>query len=185
LRSRLGYSDSVNKGLILKDTLKNSPHMTTMANIGKSHIHIEYGSPGVKNRPIWGQLVPYDQVWVTGANKETTINFSKNVHVYGRLVAAGTYSFYTIPGKDKWIAIFRNQDSPQPNSDYSDKKNEIRFALIPERTNETVQRLRYSVVRNSDSSGSIDMEWDIIKISLPISSASIKAQRDKSVLSAE
>jgi len=70
-----GYADSVNAGLILEDTLKGSPERTVMANMGKTHIHITYHSPGIRGREIWDKLVPYNKVWVTGAHMATTINF--------------------------------------------------------------------------------------------------------------
>ncbi|WP_315823234.1 DUF2911 domain-containing protein [Paraflavitalea speifideaquila] len=74
---KMDYADSVNTGLIPKDTLKGSPARMAMANIGKSYIRIEYHAPGTKDRVIWGGLVPYGTVWVTGAHSATTINFQR------------------------------------------------------------------------------------------------------------
>src|SRR5688572_27386481 len=67
------YADSVNAGIILKDTLKGSPRRFVMDFIGSNHVHVDYGSPGVKGRTIWGGLVAYDEVWATGAHHATSI----------------------------------------------------------------------------------------------------------------
>ena len=85
-----GYADSVNAGLIAQDTMKKSPHRIAMANIGDAHVHIEYGSPGVRGRTIWGGLVAYDQVWAAGAHNATKISFSKAVKIGTTKVEAGT-----------------------------------------------------------------------------------------------
>ena len=69
------YSDSVNSGIITEDTLKGSPHRTAMATVNGTHVHIEYNSPGVKGRSIWGGLVAYDKVWATGAHNATSVQF--------------------------------------------------------------------------------------------------------------
>jgi hypothetical protein len=67
------YADSVNEGIIITDTLKSSPRRAAMATIKGCHIHIDYSSPGVKGRSIWGGLVAYDQVWAAGAHTATKL----------------------------------------------------------------------------------------------------------------
>jgi hypothetical protein len=162
------YADSINNGDLAQDTLKGSPERTAMANIGKSHIHIEYSSPGVKGRVVWGGLVPYDVVWVTGAHQATTINFSKDVTILGKPVKAGIYAFFTIPGKDHWVAILNSRYDQHLADDYNQQEDVARFNIEPIHTDRSVQRLTYSVVQESDTSGHISMEWEKIKIILPV-----------------
>src|SRR3954465_421013 len=69
-----------------------SPAAKTMQRVGLTDITVEYSSPGVKNRKVWGELVPFDKVWRTGANQATKITFSKDVTFGGKPVPAGTYS---------------------------------------------------------------------------------------------
>ena len=76
-----------------------SPSATVSQSIGLSNVTISFCRPGVKGRVIWGGLVPYDQVWRTGANEATTIAFSTDVAIEGNKLAAGTYGLFTIPGK--------------------------------------------------------------------------------------
>jgi len=83
-----------------------SPAATIVQTIGLTDITIKYHTPGVKNRPIWGNLVPYNQVWRTGANEATLITFSDPVVINGEEVEAGTYSLYTLPeSTDSWWLI--------------------------------------------------------------------------------
>ncbi|MEM6697247.1 MAG: DUF2911 domain-containing protein, partial [Bacteroidota bacterium] len=79
-----------------------SPRKEMTATIGEAEVTINYGSPSVRGRTIWGDLEPYDEVWRTGANKATTISFSKDVKVQGKDLAAGTYALFTIPREGDW-----------------------------------------------------------------------------------
>src|SRR5512134_2501645 len=73
-----------------------------MQTVGLTDVTIVYSRPGVKGRVIWGDLVPYDKVWRTGANEATSISFSADVKINGKPLAAGTYSVHTIPMKNEW-----------------------------------------------------------------------------------
>src|SRR5688500_18123467 len=79
-----------------------SPQASVSQTIGTTKIAVDYHRPGVKNRNIWGGLVPYDKTWRMGANEATTITFSDPVKVEGTEVPAGKYGFFAIPGENKW-----------------------------------------------------------------------------------
>src|SRR5262245_14543148 len=87
---------------------KASPPATATGKAGGANIVINYSSPGVKNRKIWGELVPYDKVWRAGANEATVISFDKDVKVEGKALPAGKYSLYAIPGEKEWTIIFNS-----------------------------------------------------------------------------
>ena len=88
-----------------------SPKAVIKQTIGLTDITINYHSPGVKGRAIWGNLVPYGQVWRCGANEATLISFTDDVKINGEPLAAGTYSLYTLPeSANKWLVIF-NRDT--------------------------------------------------------------------------
>src|ERR1700722_737321 len=76
-----------------------SPAASVKQVFGLTDVSIDYSSPAVKGRAIWGSLVPYDSVWRTGANAATVINFSTGVTISGAKVKAGKYALFTIPGK--------------------------------------------------------------------------------------
>ncbi len=164
--SNNNYCDSVNNGLITSDTLKGSPHRTAMATVNGTHVHIEYSSPGVKGREIWGGLVAYDKVWVTGAHKATSIQFSKDVTINGKKIPAGQYAFFTIPGKEKWTVILNSRIEQHLADEYNEKEDIVRVEVKPEE-NKMVQRLTYTVGVTNGPSGEIVMQWEKITIRLP------------------
>src|SRR5689334_20523899 len=83
-----------------------SQKSSLMQTIGLTDVTITYSRPGVKGRKIFGGLVPYGQVWRTGANEATTIAFSDDVSIDGQPLAKGTYSLYTVPNENEWTIIF-------------------------------------------------------------------------------
>lgn len=160
------YCDSVNNGLIVDDTLKGSPRRTSGNTINSNHVAIEYNSPGVKGRVIWGGLVPYDKVWVTGAHNATSIQFSKEVDIGGRRIPAGKYAFFTIPGKKKWIVILNKRYDQHLADEYSEREDVLRVNAKPE-GHEMTPRLTFQVNKVSDKSGEIVLDWEKIRISIP------------------
>jgi len=86
-----------------------SPPETASGMVSGSNITINYSSPAVKGRKIWGELVPYDKVWRAGANEATIFETSKDIKVEGKELKAGKYSLYTIPGEKEWVFIFNSK----------------------------------------------------------------------------
>ena len=145
-----------------------SPRTTAMANIGAAHVHIDYSSPGVRGRTIWGGLVAYDQVWVTGAHKATSINFNKNVKINGQIVPAGTYGFFTIPGKEEWTVILNKNHEQHLADDYDEGLDVLRLKVAPEQLSELVEALTYEVTPTKDDKGTISVVWEYKKVSFDI-----------------
>lgn len=83
-----------------------SPSAKVEQQVGLTDVSLNYARPGMKDRIIFGNLVPYAERWRTGANKNTTISFSTNVSINGKELPKGTYAVYTIPQKDSWEVIF-------------------------------------------------------------------------------
>jgi hypothetical protein len=84
----------------------SSPKSTVFQTVGLTEISVEFSRPSVKNRNIFGSLVPYDKIWRTGADESTKISFSDDVLINSATIKAGTYSLYTIPNKNYWDIIF-------------------------------------------------------------------------------
>ncbi|SIR00947.1 MULTISPECIES: DUF2911 domain-containing protein [Pontibacter] len=137
-----------------------SPPATASGKIGDALVTIEYSSPAVKNRKVWGELVPYGKVWRAGANEATTIEFSRDVLVEGRHLAKGKYSLYTIPGENQWTVIF-NKATGQWGTEYDERQDALRVNVKPRNTMAMHERLSYHVVRNG-----ILMRWE--KLELPV-----------------
>lgn len=145
-----------------------SPRTSAMANIGDVHVHIDYSSPGVRGRTIWGGLVAYDQVWVTGAHKATSINFNKDVRIDEQIVPAGTYGFFTIPGKEKWTVILNKNHEQHLADDYNEAEDVVRFQVVPEQLPEIVESLTYEVKPIEGNRGTISVIWEYKKVSFEV-----------------
>ena len=165
-----GYADSVNNGLIAQDTMKSSVPRVAMQTVGNTHVHIAYSSPGVKGRIIWGGLVPYNAVWVTGAHSATKITLNNAIIINNKKVEAGTYAIFTIPGEKEWIFILNKNFEQHLADNYSDKDDVLRVAVVPQE-NAMTQRLTYAVTKQTDKNGSIEVCWEKIKITVPFNTA--------------
>ena len=150
------------------DTVKKSIPRETHAMIGSAHITILYTAPNVRGRTIWGGLVPYDEVWVTGAHRATSFEINKEFSMGGKNIPAGKYAIFTIPGKEKWIFIINKNWDQHLADDYNMSEDVVRVEVIPSTEDEIQERLTYSVVSKSDSEGTINMAWEKIRISVPI-----------------
>lgn len=113
-----------------------SPNATVSQTIGVTRVEVSYSRPHVKgptrkqDRVIWGELVPYDKVWRTGANAVTKFTTDTDITVEGQKLAAGSYGLYTIPGKAEWTVIFSRQATGNP--DYSADKDVLRVRVKPQ-----------------------------------------------------
>lgn len=98
---------------ILKNsTKKHSPEQTVTYNQGDLQIDLFYCSPSKKDRVIFGELIPYGEVWRTGANEASTFTTNKDLWIDGQTLAAGTYSLWTIPDREQWQVIFNSKMYP-------------------------------------------------------------------------
>jgi DUF2911 family protein len=145
-----------------------SPKAQAMAMVGNNHIHIEYSSPSVRGRVIWGGLVPYGKVWSTGAHKATSINFPEAVTINGNELAAGKYGFFTIPGEETWTVILNKVWDMHLADDYQEAEDVLRFEVTPEKLAETQEALKYSVESKGDNTGTISVAWENLKISFEV-----------------
>ena len=99
--------------------------------IGDARVAVVYHRPNVKNRKIWGELVPFGKVWRTGANEATTIEISRDATVNGQPLAAGKYSLHTIPGEKDWTFIFNKRAEQWGSFDYDEKLDALRVTAKP------------------------------------------------------
>ena len=142
-----------------------SPHTSTMAMVGEAHIHIDYSSPGVRNRIIFGGLLAYDQLWQAGAHNATWVETNKNLIIDGNVLPAGKYGFFTIPSKDEWIVIFNSNWDQHGKDEYDEKDDVLRFKVKPKKLNEMTEHLEYKVDKINDKEGTISLAWEKVFIS--------------------
>jgi len=144
-----------------------SPHTETMAMIGDAHIHIDYSSPGVRNRIIFGGLVGYDQVWQAGAHMATWIETNKDLIINGETLPKGKYGFFTIPSKGDWTVMINKNWEQHGKDEYDEKDDVIRFKITPTLSEEITEHLEYKVNKIDNKSGTISMAWEKVKLEFP------------------
>ena len=150
------------------DLPRPSPFAKVWQVVGLTEITVDYSSPGVKGRKIWGGLVPFDQMWRAGANSATKVTFSKDVTFAGKPVPAGSYAFFVIPGKSEWTVILNKKaDQPGAGNDYKADQDLLRVQLKP-KPSAFRERLAYLITDFTDDKASLDLEWEKLRLSIPI-----------------
>jgi hypothetical protein len=149
------------------DLPKPSPNARVSQFIGLTEITVEYSSPAVKGRKIWGDLVPYDRMWRTGANQATKVSFSRDTTFGDHLVPAGSYALFTIPGQAAWTVVLNKKaDQPGTGGEYKADQDLVRFQVHPKPA-PMRERMAFLFSDFTDDKGFLDLEWE--KLRLPIS----------------
>ena len=147
--------------------LWESPAAAVSQNLGLTRIDLSYHRPAVKGRVIWGQLVPFGQVWRAGANDATSLTFSTDVRVAGKPVSKGTYALFVLPQKDRWTVIL-NKDAKQWGAFFHKPEQDVvRFELTPEPTTHQ-ERLAFSIDVKDRDTALVSLHWEKLRISFPI-----------------
>lgn len=134
---------------------------------GQSFMRVIYSRPEKKGRAIFGDLVPYNKVWRTGANEATEITFYDDVTFGDKAVKAGTYSFYTIPRKDKWTVILNENLNQWGAYSYDESKDKVRIEVEPKKTAATVET--FSITSKKAKVGyHLLLGWDDTYIEIPV-----------------
>ncbi len=145
-----------------------SPLAIVAAKYKDAYIKITYSQPSKRGREIFGSLVPFGQVWRTGANEATEITVTKNIQVNGTLLKAGTYSIFTIPDKEKWTIIVNMEVGLWGAYNYNSKLDEMRFDVpVQPLTGEVYEQFTIQIDQRNELADLI-MAWDKTKISIPI-----------------
>ena len=144
-----------------------SPTASVSQMIGLTDITIAYHRPAVNKRKIWGELVPYGEVWRAGANMNTTVTSSSAFTVGGKTLPAGTYGLHMIPTEKDWTVIFTNMSTAWGSFSYDQKEDAVRFTVTPT-TADFEERLEYRFEDPTDNSVSVVLQWDKLAVSFPI-----------------
>lgn len=145
-----------------------SPSAKVAQDVGLTTISVEYSSPGVKGRKIWGELVPWDQPWRTGANAATKITFSRDVTFGGKPVPAGTYAIVTLPTQKGWTVVLNKDLAFWPGVKAYDATQDL--VRVPATTAAIPHRERLAILfsNTTDTDTSLDLEWEKLRVSVPI-----------------
>lgn len=139
-----------------------SPAAVATGKINGATISINYSSPSVKGRVIWGELVPFNKIWRAGANAATTIETDKDITIEGKKLPAGIYSFFVIPNEKECVLIFNKVAKMSGTSKYDEKEDQIRVTVKQELANTSTESLVYKIEKKS-----IVLSWE--KWNIPFS----------------
>lgn len=146
-----------------------SPSAKVIQTVGLTEVTLEYSRPAMRERPIFGSLVPFGELWRTGANENTKITFSDDVVIAGAKLAAGSYALYSKPGKDSWEVIFySNTDNWGTPQDWD---NNLVAATVTAKTMKRAEKLENFTIEinNLEMDGAdLEISWDDTKVSLPM-----------------
>jgi hypothetical protein len=160
-------TDHNHTSVVKVDTVKKkSIAQEEHAQIGDTHITILYSAPAVRGRIIWGGLVPYNEVWVTGAHRATSFEIDHEFTVGNKKVPAGKYAIFTIPGKDKWIFILNKKWDQHLTDEYDSKDDVFRIEVTPVKITAVQERLNYSITELSEKEAILSISWETLKIGL-------------------
>ncbi|TAF32012.1 MAG: DUF2911 domain-containing protein [Cytophagales bacterium] len=146
-----------------------SPLGSITQKVGLADVKIEYSRPSAKSRPIFGttskHVVPFDQVWRTGANGATTINFSKEMSVNGTKVPAGTFAIYTIPGAAEWTIVLNKNITLGGNTEgYKAEEDVARFKVAPTKLNDKIETFTIHLASLTENTATVEMLWENTKV---------------------
>jgi len=154
-----------------------SPEQTIHQEFGLSSIDISYSRPSVKGRKIFGDLVPYDKAWRTGANGPTIITFGDEVIIGGKTISPGKYGFIAIPGKTSWTLVVTKQLDIVSSADYKPENDVVRVSCKPVTLSNKLETFTMQFENFTASSCELSLTWEKTAVALPI-----KTEIDKKVM---
>ena len=148
-----------------------SPKASLMQTVGTTDVTITYNRPAVRSRAIWGSLVPYDQVWRTGANEATTIEFSEDVTVNGQPLPKGKYSLHTVPGRDQWSVIFNKAANQWGSYAYDAAQDALRVTAKPERA-DFREWMTFEIPEMTTDTAKVVLRWENVAVPFTVDTQS-------------
>ena len=147
--------------------LQVSPAASVSQTLGITTVKIDYGRPAVKGRRIWGELVPFGQVWRAGANEATVFTFSDPVKINGQEVAAGSYGFFALPGRESWALILNRKAKQWGAYDYKPEEDVLRMAVKPQSAPHQ-EYLQYDLQVVSPERLRVTLRWESLTVGFDV-----------------
>ncbi|MBX2843961.1 MAG: DUF2911 domain-containing protein [Flammeovirgaceae bacterium] len=153
--------------IIQSSCQKASPSQSLSETINGVTVKIDYHSPSVKGRDVWGSLVPYNEVWRTGANEATTFEVDQLVLVNGKKLPAGKYALFTIPGENNWEVIFNQNWDQWGKYDYDKAKDQLRIKVSSQTGQTFTEQMTFEITKD----GTITFKWEALSLQFEVKPA--------------
>jgi len=145
-----------------------SPSSKIIQKVGLTDVTVDFSRPSTKGRKIFGELVPFGQVWRTGANGATVLTFSTEVSISGTKVPAGSYALYSIPGKSSWTMILSKNTKLWGAIGYEAKDDLLRFTATPAKTSRMYDSFEIGFSNLTDASADLSIKWEQTRVEFTI-----------------
>ena len=145
-----------------------SPLSTVKQAFGLSDLTVEYSRPSAKGRVVFGDVVPFDMLWRTGANSCTKLTFGEDVKIDGKAVAAGTYSLFSIPGKTEWTIILNKNTKLGGTNGYSEAEDVLRFKAKPRMKAEKTETFTIELANLKATQATVELIWENTTVSFDV-----------------
>lgn len=156
--------------LIAQDVVfpKPSPNAIVKQGFATSFVELNYSRPSAKGRVVFGELVPYGEVWRTGANAATTIEFGQNVKINGKEIMKGKYGLLSIPNKESWTIIITKDLNVTSANAYKKENDVVRIESKTNLLNQNVETFTIEVSNISENKSSVEIKWEKVSVSFDV-----------------
>lgn len=144
-----------------------SPKASVTQTLGLTDMTVTYCRPGVKGRVIWGDLVPYDKPWRTGANEATSFSCTDELQFGGKKLPAGTYSLFTIPGREEWTVVLNSEKDLWGAYEYKPDKDVLRITVKPTPAGH-VEWMRFGFEDLTRETANLVLRWEKLEVAVPV-----------------
>ena len=145
-----------------------SPMQKVEQAVGLATVSVDYSRPSMKGREVFGSLIPYGQLWRTGANASTKIKFTEDVTIEGNKIPAGEYSLYTIPNKDEWTVIINKNTKLWGNDGYKQEEDQARFTAKTQKNSRKVESFTINFTNLKSDATDVELLWDDVIVPFTI-----------------
>lgn len=155
---------------------RESQGATVMQTIGDTRVTVVYHRPNVKGREVWGKLVPYGEVWRTGANENTIFEVSEEVMVNGQKLPAGKYGLHTIPNRDEWTVIFSKKNDEWGSFTYKPENDALRVKAKPQTSNSMREQMMFEFDNVTAKSADVVLTWEKLRLPFTVDVGDVNAR---------
>ena len=158
------------------ETPQPSPLSTVSQKVGLAEVTVTYSRPSARERIVMGELVPYDQLWRTGANRATKVSFSDEMSVMGQTVPAGDYALFSIPGREEWTLILNKNIDQGGTADYKEEEDALRVQVPSTTTDQTYETFTISFSDLTETTANMNVAWENTKVTLPMEDPNVDSK---------
>ena len=153
-----------------------SPLSTVSQKVGLVDVTVTYSRPSMRGRTVMGELVPYDQLWRTGANQATKVSFSDEMSVAGKTVPAGDYALFSIPGQKEWTIILNKNTDQGGTADYQEEEDALRVSVPSSTVSEPIETFTIAFSDLTETGAHLNVAWEKTMVAIPLEDPNVDSK---------